>query len=127
MKFESVVVLETGLLIYFGMNTKMIISNIGIMIPKILYSSGLDELLQIRHQTILNTMANIIMKVPIPIPKIVPELWQLATAISTERTIALFPTLDLDIPNIIIAFIFILFCCIYICIMLIFALIILNF
>jgi hypothetical protein len=72
-KFESVVVDDTGLSTYFGMKTKIMISKIGTTIPKILYNYGLEELLQTRHHTILKTIANMIINVPIPISNIFPE------------------------------------------------------
>jgi len=72
MKFESVVVVDTGRLIYFGMKTNIIINRTGIAIPNMLNNSGLDELLQIRHHSMLKIIANIIINVPIPIPNTFP-------------------------------------------------------
>ena len=45
------------------------------MTPIIEYTSGLEELLQAKHHTTLNTIAMIIMNVPIPIPNILPDVF----------------------------------------------------
>jgi hypothetical protein len=51
---------------------KIKIKMIGIMTPIILKSSGFDEFLHSKHQNTLNTIAIIIINVPIPISNIRP-------------------------------------------------------
>jgi hypothetical protein len=53
------------------------ISITGIITPMIEYISGFEELRHIRHHTTLNTIAIIIIRVPIPIPNTFPLDWQL--------------------------------------------------
>ncbi len=71
-KLESVNPVVFGLSIYLGIKINTNIKTIGIMTPIILYNYGLDELRQIKHQNTLNTIAIIIMNVPVPIPNIMP-------------------------------------------------------
>ncbi len=84
-KLESVIDVVAGRLISFGMKIKMMISMIGMATPMMEYTSGLDELLQAKHHTTLNTIAIIMINVPTPIPKIRPELfWQFAHVSKNE-------------------------------------------
>ena len=82
-KFESLIEVVGGRFTYFGMNMNIKIRIKGIITPIIEYTSGLEELLQAKHHTTLNTIAMIIMNVPIPIPNILPDVfWQLAYIMS---------------------------------------------
>lgn len=72
MKLESVIAVIGGRLTSFGIKINIIISIIGTINPMIEYIYGLDELLHNKHHNTLNTIAMIIIKVPTPIPNILP-------------------------------------------------------
>lgn len=60
--------------LYLGVKAKARMSIPGTSRPKIEYISGLLEFLQARHQMIEKMTAMMMIKVPIPIPRILEEV-----------------------------------------------------
>ena len=102
-KLPSDTVEVTTLLLYLGVKTKTMINTTGTIAPKIPKSSGLLEERQARHHTMLKAMAMMIMKVPIPMPRIRfwgAVVWQFEKQVSNKIRKILLELINLYLSSI---------------------------